>query len=750
MLATLIRFNTRYLIVLFIFLFSVGLQAKISKVDLSQLPPDMQKSISNHFSISKSTKINLEKLKKIILFIMNNQQYYDVQVFKDTEENIFIIKSFSKSYWKNINIKGVEKIKISKIQNLISDILINKDHTEIIKRIKKIYEDEGFFHTSIKVNLSDNTLNLDVREGEMTYIKKIIFESENKALNNLLKRGLIKYYRLPLHKKNKKKIEKRINDISYKNNYFHLKHRLEIVYKGNSVELQYKLSNVDKFNIYFYGNNQISSSTLISLLNIKKQKFSHVHPNKDLKIKLKKVYIEQGYPFVDIDSDLIIKKKNKVQFKFYIKEGNRVYINKIRFYGLLSKNNKFYSNFILNNQPGNSIISKRVFVKQNIYFALEKLLSYLRNKGWFEAKVIYLRVTYNNNKNKANILVNLQEGMPYLIEDIKMTHNKSFSKETLSSLISLKTNSIFDINQLNEDINKIIKFYHESGFLDMKFTKQIKDMISYSRNKISINLQIDEGFPVYVKDIMIEGNNITKRELILRETYFKKGDLLTSKKINESIDRLQNLNLFSYVKINLKKNTMKLKYRTVIISVIESSPGIFNFGFGINNLHGLTLKGYTGISYNNLYGTGNGFSGKLQTSYSIYDIYFLEKEASISYFEPYFLDYSIKSRVSLSYEELITDYREKLITINNRFLSSLEKEFNKNIRFIWNFFELEILEFYYLNESFFREHKTIGSIGPFLEFNYLDNIFSPKKGFLTTFKIKYSNPIFLILQKFIF
>ena len=480
----------------------------------------------------------------------------------------------------------------------------------------------------------------------------------------------------------------------------------------------------------------------MNILSIKKYKISYSNPEKDLKMRLKKIYTERGYPFVDIDSDVIIKKKHKIQFNFYIKEGRRVYLNKIKFYGSLSKENKFYSDFILNNQPDNSPVSKRVFVKKNIYFAIEKLLSYLKNKGWISAKVMFLNINYNDKKTKANALINLQEGIPYQIEDIRITNNKNFSEEFLLSLMSIKKNNIFDIDKLNKDIDKMKTFYYKSGFLNMKLKKRIKDMIDYNDDRISINLQIDEGLPIYVKNILIEGNNITKESLILREIYFKKGDLLTSEKINKSIDQLQNLNLFSYVKIDIKKSKIRSKNRTVVISIIEASPGIFNFGFGVSNLHGLTLKGYTGISYNNLYGTGKGFSGKLQTSYSIYDIHFLEKEASVNYFEPYFLNYSIKSRLSLSYEELITDYQTKLITINNRFLSSFEKEFSKNIRFIWNFFELEILEFYYLDTKDFREHETIGSIGPSLEFNYLDNIFSPKKGFFTTFRIKYSHPNF--------
>ena len=202
-----------------------------AKVDLSQLPLDMQKSILSKFFISQSAKISLAKLKKIILFIMKDVRYYDVKIFKDTDKNKFNIKALSKSSWKNIRIKGVKKININKIQNLISDTIINKDHLSLIRKIKSIYEDEGFFHTSIKMSLSNDILQLNITEGEITYIKEFNFISENRILNNLLKRSLIRYKKIPLNRKNKKRIEKKIKDISYKNKYFHLKYEIKIIHK---------------------------------------------------------------------------------------------------------------------------------------------------------------------------------------------------------------------------------------------------------------------------------------------------------------------------------------------------------------------------------------------------------------------------------------------------------------------------------------------------------------------------------------
>ena len=78
-----------------------------------------------------------------------------------------------------------------------------------------------------------------------------------------------------------------------------------------------------------------------------------------------------------------------------------------------------------------------------------------------------------------------------------------------------------------------------------------------------------ESFPIYLIDI--EGNNITKDEIILRELTFKKGETLDLstllEKIQQSEQNLKNLKLFNFSKINFLINKPQ-GYR-IKISVVE-------------------------------------------------------------------------------------------------------------------------------------------------------------------------------------
>tara|TARA_B100001758_G_scaffold247951_1_gene268971 strand:+ start:5181 stop:6566 length:1386 start_codon:yes stop_codon:yes gene_type:complete len=71
---------------------------------------------------------------------------------------------------------------------------------------------------------------------------------------------------------------------------------------------------------------------------------------------------------------------------------------------------------------------------------------------------------------------------------------------------------------------------------------------------------------ITLKSVHIEGNIITKNEIIQRELAFNIGESYTSlvleKKIQESIDNLQNLELFNFIDIQQDQNT-------IVITVVE-------------------------------------------------------------------------------------------------------------------------------------------------------------------------------------
>ena len=69
---------------------------------------------------------------------------------------------------------------------------------------------------------------------------------------------------------------------------------------------------------------------------------------------------------------------------------------------------------------------------------------------------------------------------------------------------------------------------------------------------------------------------------------------------------------FSRADIRTLEEGTNVAERTLIITVAERDPGVFRFGAGVNNERNLTVRGFTGISYNNLRGTGRAVSTRVE------------------------------------------------------------------------------------------------------------------------------------------
>ncbi len=174
----------------------------------------------------------------------------------------------------------------------------------------------------------------------------------------------------------------------------------------------------------------------------------------------------------------------------------------------------------------------------------------------------------------------------------------------------------------------------------MRLLNETEDIIQYNDKgtQARILYRIFEGPRIRINAIAVEGNTFTKTRVILKEADFKVGEILTPDKLEEATVRLNKMGLFSRAAIRTLEENSNVAERTLIITVAERDPGVFRVGGGINNERDLTLRGFTGVSYNNLWGTGRAISGRVELKQNIAEIDFLESEVTAGYLEPFIFD----------------------------------------------------------------------------------------------------------------
>ncbi len=203
------------------------------------------------------------------------------------------------------------------------------------------------------------------------------------------------------------------------------------------------------------------------------------------------------------------------------------------------------------------------------------------------------------------------------------------SPNLIRSVLLTKPGTPYSEDQRDKDVDRLKDLYKQ-------YDLQIGDFEA-GIDQSSIDLKAGTADVRYTISVMrvgaveITGNTITHDDVIRRELRLRPGMLITDSGVRRDYDRLNNLGFFEKVELNDKPgpDPNKPALHTLDWQVKEQRTGTAQIGAGYSG--GLTGTGLTGtLSYsqNNINGTGNGGSIKLERGARVAD-------ASISASIPY-------------------------------------------------------------------------------------------------------------------
>ncbi len=203
------------------------------------------------------------------------------------------------------------------------------------------------------------------------------------------------------------------------------------------------------------------------------------------------------------------------------------------------------------------------------------------------------------------------------------------SPNLIRSVLLTKPGTPYSEDQRDKDVDRLKDLYKQ-------YDLQIGDFEA-GIDQSSIDLKAGTADVRYTISVMrvgaieITGNTVTHDDVIRRELRLRPGMLITDSGVRRDYDRLNNLGFFEKVELNDKPgpDPAKPALHTLNWQVKEQRTGTAQIGAGYSG--GLTGTGLTGtVSYsqNNINGTGNGGSIKVERGARISD-------ASISATVPY-------------------------------------------------------------------------------------------------------------------
>ena len=223
--------------------------------------------------------------------------------------------------------------------------------------------------------------------------------------------------------------------------------------------------------------------------------------------------------------------------------------------------------------------------------------NYIINKykkdGFLNTKVSINILPDSSEVNFSKILINVDLGDRVKIDQINFTGNeltkssklKKKMKKTKTKLLGrFWKKSKFIEKEYREDLNSILDFYKEKGYRDARI---ISDSVITDKNRITINIDLQEGNRYYFGDIAFLGNSVYSDAQLARALGLFKGDtyngVLLKKRISdntkpdgEDLSNLYQNNGYLFSNINPVEVSVLNDTINFEIRVVEGKPAYFN------------------------------------------------------------------------------------------------------------------------------------------------------------------------------
>lgn len=333
------------------------------------------------------------------------------------------------------------------------------------------------------------------------------------------------------------------------------------------------------------------------------------------------LYKDKGYYNTTVTPNYDQTGTDRINVRFEIEEGVRVYIQEIRLVGNTAFEPKEIKKVMATSEKNwLSWFTEAGRLKRDILDQdRARIAAFYHNHGFIDAKVGEPEVTQEDES--LFITFNIQEGERYRVGTIDLAGDLIADKNELLKEVKLGREKYFNRQILREDVIRLTDRYAADGYAFAEIDPMIERNDPLKR--VDVILQAAKHHLVYVNRITIRGNTRTRDKVLRREMQVKEGEILDTTALRRSTERLQRLEYFEEVNIN-PTPTLEDDLMDVTVEVKEKPTGTFSIGMGYSSMDSLMFMGQ--ISQENLFGKGQklAFQADLSASSSMYNISFTE------------------------------------------------------------------------------------------------------------------------------
>ncbi len=331
--------------------------------------------------------------------------------------------------------------------------------------------------------------------------------------------------------------------------------------------------------------------------------------------KIADLYRKEGYYLAKIDHRLEASPNGSAaSLVLDIKEGNQLYVTNITLEGVsqLSEGDvkdemALKTRNILSWFTGTGVLREDMLERD-----AAAITSYYMNNGFLDVHVGQAKVDYG--ETGISVSFPITEGTRYRLNQVRFSGDLIDTDVELAKIVKLDDmaddKEYFSLEVMQDDSSKLTDYYANYGYAFANVSPR-PEKVADSSDLVNIVYNVEKRQKVYVRRVILEGNNRTRDNVVLREMRLVDGDLFNGEKLRRSIERLNKLGYFEVAEAELvpTKNDEEVDLK---ISVKEQSTGAIMAGIGYSTYSDFGVTGT--IMENNLW--GKGYSVSLQAMLS--------------------------------------------------------------------------------------------------------------------------------------
>ncbi len=356
--------------------------------------------------------------------------------------------------------------------------------------------------------------------------------------------------------------------------------------------------------------------------------------------ELQRQYYALGRYSAQVKMDVEALPRNRVALNINIEEGVTAKIVHINIVGNKNFSDEELTDKFQSAETGyfNPFSSADEYSKQKIQGDLETLRSFYLDRGYLDYELISNQVSVSADKREVYVVVNINEGLPYSINDVSLSGSLPISEDRIWKHIDQKAGDVFSRKQTTEIMESVSSELGDDGYL---FTNVNIIPNKLPGHKVDLTYHITPGPQVYVRRINFSGNSETKDEVLRREMTQFEGTLATHTKIQSSKRAIERLGFFSKVDLKTRPVPGTVDQVDLDVSVEEQPSGSIQASIGYSQSDG-TVLGF-GVSKRNFMGSGNKLAFNMSRTNQTQDY-------TLSYDNPYFTVDGVSRGYSLFYQ----------------------------------------------------------------------------------------------------